>query len=123
MNLRIPIACCVMGALITGNVAITAVVFSLSSEIFSKDLSTLKLAPIVTEAQIEQLRDQPAGKLIIGLNADTQKYSSGMVEVTTILTKNLRSRLIEAIVGGGLSFLLFTYVGFALWKHKDAKKT
>ena len=42
-----------------------------------------------------------------------------MVEVTTVLTQALRKRLTEAIVGGGLCFLLFSYVGFALWKHKD----
>ncbi len=85
MNLRIQIACCVFGALVAGIIAGSAAIV-LVSGITSRDWKALKLEPVVKEAKVQALRGQPAGELIIRLDADAQSYSQQMVIVTTKLS-------------------------------------
>ncbi len=119
MDLRIQIACCVFGALVAGIVAGSAAIV-LVSGITSRDWKALKLEPVVKEAKVQALRGQPAGELIIRLDADAQSYSQQMVIVTTKLAGLLSKQAVTALVGGGVCFLLFSYVGFTLWKRREA---
>jgi len=119
MNLRTQIACCVFGALIAGIVAVHSVIV-LVSGITSRDWKTLKLEPVIKEAKVQALRGKPVGELIIRLDADAQSYSKQMVIVTTKLAELLNKQAVTALVGGGVCFLLFSYVGFTLWKRREA---
>jgi hypothetical protein len=121
-NIRVAFASCVAGALISGFVASSAAAL-LFNGLFSKDLSKLKLEPLVKEEQIKTLREYPAGKLIVEMNENTQNYSKQMVEVTTKLSNLLHEQLVSAFVGGGLCFLLFSYVAYTLWRLKAVDKT
>ena len=78
LSLRTQIACCVLGALMAGIVAGSAAMV-LASGVTSRDWKTLKLEPVVKEAKVQALRGQPAGELIIRLDADVQSYSKQMV--------------------------------------------
>ena len=119
MNLRTQLSCCVLGAMIAAVIAVNAAVVLLTG-VASKDGDALELKSVPVETTSGALEDQAARNLMTQLSANMRDYSELTVKAFGQLAGLLHKQAVTALVGGTLCFLLFSYVGFALWKREKA---